>query len=144
MTKAAATILQARSEMSAQVLVAQGTRAGKGHTGQGAALSTWRAHGCSWTCGAWQESCCPRRWCGGNAEVRQQLGLPIAGESWGMCPQDGGEVKSPQLPLQHKAWLDSPEELLMRVPYHIFTATDHSHWHFLKLVHDWYLISSTP
>lgn len=76
--------------------------------------------------------------------MRQQLGLPIAGGSWGMCPQDGGEVKSPQLPLQHKAWLDSPEELLMRVPYHIFAATDHSHWHFFKLVHDWYLISSTP
>lgn len=35
MTKAAATLLQTRSEMSAQALVAQGTRAGRGHTGQG-------------------------------------------------------------------------------------------------------------
>lgn len=32
MTKAATTVLQARSELSTQALVAQGTRAGRGHT----------------------------------------------------------------------------------------------------------------
>lgn len=76
--------------------------------------------------------------------MRQQLGLPTVGGSWRTCSQDGEEVKGLQLPLQHKAWLESLEELLMRVPYHSFSATDHSHWHFFKLVHDWYLISSTP
>lgn len=35
MTKAAATVLQARSEQSTQALVAQRTGAGRGHTGQG-------------------------------------------------------------------------------------------------------------
>lgn len=78
----------------------------------------------------------PRK--GGNAELRQQLEGP------GGCPQDGGEVKSLQLPLQHKACLESLEELPMGVPYHILAVTDHSHWHFFKSVHDWGPISSTP
>lgn len=51
-----------------------------------AALSTRRAHGCPWTCGAWQEPCCPGRWYGGNAELR----LPTAGGVLGTCPRMEG------------------------------------------------------
>lgn len=59
-----------------------------------AALSTRRAHGCPWTCGAWQEPCCPGRWYGGNAELR----LPTAGGSWGRAPGWRGGEGAPSSP----------------------------------------------
>lgn len=89
MTKAVATVLQARSELSAQALVAQGTRAGRDTQVRGCPERSEGSR-CPWICRVWQEFCCPGRRCGRNAEVGEQLGLPIAEGPGGHVPRMEG------------------------------------------------------